>query len=159
MYRRYSENKGNGASLSQMKRNRLKNLLILLLAALLIASLALGIPAIQQRNTVRTVHIQRIQTECDDAVRQTATLSRNAGADSALILARIRSDLYTIRTINNISIQEGMGSLVSEDRILELENTVDRYLTYLTTGMDTGEYQTNLQNALEELQTELNELK
>ena len=35
MYRRYSENKGNGASLSQMKRNRLKDLLILLLAGIL----------------------------------------------------------------------------------------------------------------------------
>ncbi len=48
---------------------------------------------------------------------------------------------------------------MSEDRILTLQNTVDRYLTYLTTGMDTGEYQTTLQTALEELQEELSTLK
>ena len=50
------------------------------------------------------------------------------------------------------------GPLVSEDRILDIQNTVDRYLTYLTTGMDTGEYQTTLQNAMEELQEELSRL-
>ena len=53
----------------------------------------------------------------------------------------------------------GSGILVDDDRIMTLQNTVDRYLTYLTTGMDTGEYQTSLQTALEELQETLNELK
>ena len=35
---------------------------------------------------------------------------------------------------------------------MTIQNLVDRYLTYITTGMDTGEYQTSLQNALAELQ-------
>ena len=42
---------------------------------------------------------------------------------------------------------------------MTLQNTVDRYLEYLTTGMDTGEYQTSLQSALEELQEILSTLK
>ena len=86
-------------------------------------------------------------------------LSRNAGADSASILARIRSNLYAIRTVSDLNTARSGEILVQEDRILTLQNTVDRYLTYLTTGMDTGEYQTNLQIALEDLQAELNALK
>ena len=158
MYRRYSQANGNTASLSQLKRSRLKDLLILVLFGLLVASLVIGIPALQQGNSTRTTYIQKMQTECDEAVRQTSSLSRNAGADSASILARIRSNLYAIRTVSSLNAARSGEILVSEDRILTLQNTVDRYLTYLTTGMDTGEYQTTLQLALEELQTELNAL-
>ena len=159
MYRRYSQANGNGASLSQMKRSRLKDLLILLLTGLLVASLVIGIPALQRGSGIRSLYIQRIQSECDEAIRQTSTLSRNAGADSASILARIRSGLYAIRMINDLSISEGAGVLIPEDRVMTLQNTVDRYLDYLTTGMDTGEYQTTLQTALEELRDELSTLK
>ena len=158
MYRRYSQGSGNNVSLSQMKRSRLKDLLILLLTALLVAALAIGIPALQKQGNTRSIYIQRVQAECDEALRLTTTLSRNAGADSASILAKIRSNLYTIRMVSAMSVAQGDGPLVDDDQILTLQNTVDRYLTYLTTGMDTGEYQTNLQIALEELQTELNEL-
>ena len=159
MYRRYSQANGNGASLSQMKRSRLKDLLILVLVGMVIAALVIGIPALRQNNETRSLYIQKIQAECDEAIRLTATLSRNAGADSASILARIRSSLYAIRMISSLNASKFGGELVSEDRILTLQNTVDRYLTYLTTGMDTGEYQTTLQTAMEELQEELSTLK
>ena len=159
MYRRYSQTNGNAASVSQLKRSRLKDLLILALTGLLIASLVIGIPALQKNDTTRSVYIQRIQAECDEAVRLTSTLSRNAGADSASILARIRSNLYSIRMISSLNIAQGGGELVSEDQVLTLQNTVDRYLNYLTTGMNTGEYQTTLQTGVEELQTEVSTLK
>ena len=152
MYRRYSQTNGTTATLSQMKRSRLQDLLILVLLGLLIAALVVGVQALQKDRNARSVYIRRIQTECDEAVRQVATLSRNAGADSASILSRIRSNLYAIQVISGLQVSQGSGALVSEDRILTLQNTVDRYMTYLTTGMDTGEYQTTLQNALEELQ-------
>ena len=58
MYRRYSQANGNGASLTQMKRSRLKDLLILVLAGLLIASLVIGIPALQRGNATRSIYIQ-----------------------------------------------------------------------------------------------------
>ena len=159
MYRRYSQAGGNGASLSQLKRSRLKDLLILLLVGMLIAALVIGIPALRQNGETRSLYIQRIQAECDEAVRLTSTLSRNAGADSASILARIRSNLYSIRMISSLNIAQGGGDLVSEDQVLTLQNTVDRYLNYLTTGMNTGEYQTTLQTGMEELQAELSTLR
>ena len=159
MYRRYSQANGSSVSLSQMKRSRLKDLVILVLAALLIAGAVFCVPIIQQRDAGRSIYIQRMQSECDEALRQTAALSRNAGADSAAILAKIRSNLYAIRTVNALSIAQRNGVLVDEDRILTLQNTVDQYLSYLTTGMDTGEYQTSLHVALEELQEILSVLK
>ena len=159
MYRRYSQTNGNGASMRQMKRSRLKDLLILLLFALLVASLVIGIPALQQKNAARTNFVQRIQSECDEAVRLTSTLSRNAGADSSSILARVRSNLYAIRTVSSLNALQYGEFLVSEDRIMTLQNMVDQYLTYLTMGMDTGEYQTSLQIALEELQQDLDQLR
>ena len=159
MYRRYSQTNAGVASMSQLKHNRIRDLVILVLAGLLIAALVLGIPALRKQTDAHTLYIQRVQAECDDAIRQTATLSRNAGADSASILAKIRSSLYAIRVISSLNTAEGGGVLVDDDRIMTLQNTVDRYLTYLTTGMDTGEYQTSLQTALEELQETLNELK
>ena len=152
MYRRYSQTNAGGVSMTQMKGNRIRDLLILVLAGLLIAALALGVPAMMKQNDTRTLYIQRMQSECDDAIRLTSTLSRNAGADSASILARIRSNLYAIRMISNLNTAEGGGVLVDDERIMTLTNTVDRYLTYLTTGMDTGEYQTALQVSLSELQ-------
>ena len=159
MYRRYSQTNGNGVSLRQMKRSRLKDLLILLLFGLLAASLVIGIPALQQKNSARANFVQRIQSECDEAVRLTSTLSRNAGADSSSILARVRSNLYAIRTVSSLNALQNGEFLVSEDRIMTLQNMVDQYLTYLTMGMDTGEYQTSLQIALEELQQDLEQLR
>ena len=149
MYRRYSQMNGNAASVSQLKRNRLKDLLILALTGLLIAALVIGVPLLQKNNTTRSVYIQRIQAECDEANRLTSTLSRNAGADSASILARIRSCLYSIRVISGLNMAQGDGELVSEDQVLN----------YLTTGMNTGEYQTTLQTGMEELQAEVSALK
>ena len=159
MYRRYSQMNGNAASVSQLKRSRLKDLLILALTGLLIAALVIGVPLLQKNNTTRSVYIQRIQTECDEANRLTSTLSRNAGADSASILARIRSCLYSIRVISGLNMAQGDGELVSEDQVLTLQNMVDRYLNYLTTGMNTGEYQTTLQTGMEELQAEVSALR
>ena len=103
--------------------------------------------------------MQRIQSECSEAIRQTSTLSRNAGADSAAILAKIRSNVYAIRVINALGNSSGFGFLVSEESVMTIQNLVDRYLSYITTGMDTGEYQTSLQNALSELQGTLNQIQ
>ena len=94
-------------------------------------------------------------------MRLTTSLSRNAGANSAAILAQIRSNIYTIGVINDISIgQEGAnGRLIQEEQITTLQSAIDNYLAFLTTGMDTGEYQTNLQNSLNELQVIISALE
>ncbi len=153
MYRRYSHVGEGAMPVTTMKRNRIKNAVLLLLVIALVALLIISIPALRNREETRSLYVRRIQSEIEDAVRQTSTLSRNAGADSAAILARVRSSLYAVRVLNNMNTAEGNALLIEEERLITLQNTVDRYLSFLTTGMDTGEYQTGLQNALAELQT------
>ena len=152
MYRRYSQTGEGNINLSQAKRNRIRNVIVILLVAALAATLIITLPVMQNQNETRSLFIQKIQAEVDEALRQTATLSRNAGADRAAILSKIRSNLYAVRMLNTVNSASGGRMLLEEDRLTSLQNMVDRYLTYLTTGMDTGEYQTALQVALTELQ-------
>ena len=157
MYRRYSQTGNGSMPLSQVNRNRIKNILIFLLAAALVAMLVISLPLLRNRENNRANYIQQIQKECRDASGDASTLSRTAGADSPAILSRIRSNIHTIRAISNLSGAEG-SRLLEDERLLTLQNMVDKYLQYLTTGMDTGEYTTTLQNALIELQDIVNNL-
>ncbi|MBP5728250.1 MAG: hypothetical protein J6Y48_14360, partial [Clostridia bacterium] len=102
MYRRYSQTGDGSMPLSQVNRNRIKNIIILLLLAALAALLVISLPLIRGREGSRAIFIQQIQKECDDANKDTSTLSRTAGADSAAILSRVRSNVHAIRTLNAV---------------------------------------------------------
>jgi len=152
VYRRYSQTGEGNMNLSQANRNRIRNVIVILLVIALAVTLIITLPVMQNQSETRSLYIQKIQSEVDEALRQTTTLSRNAGADSAAILSRIRSNIYAIRMLNTVNSASGGRLLLEEERLTTLQNMVDRYLTYLTTGMDTGEYQTALQVALTEMQ-------
>ena len=160
MYRRYTQVNETSMPVSQVRRNRIKNIVILVLLAGIITVTVIALPAIQSRSGARGLYIQRMQNEIATAVRLTTSLSRNAGASSAAILAQIRSNVYAISTVNQMSIaSEGAsGRLIPEEELTSLQSSIDNYLQFLTTGMDTGEYQTNLQNSLNTLQVQINAL-
>ena len=161
MYQRYSHVSEPSMPVSQARRNRIKNILILLLIAAVIVLAVIAVPAVQSRSAARGLIISRMQNEIAVAVRLTTSLSRNAGASSAAILAQIRSNVYAIGTLNELSIgMEGVsGRLLSEEELSALQSSIDNYLAFLTTGMDTGEYQTNLQNTLDSLQMRISALE
>lgn len=159
MYRRYSQVGDGSMPLSQINRNRIRNILIFLLLAALIALLIISLPLIRNRENTRALYIQQIQKESQDAYNDTSTLSRTAGADSAAILSRVRSNIHSIRVVNNLSGTDGNRQLLEDNQLMTIQNMVDRYLVYLTTGMDTGEYTTSLQTALSELQAIVSELR
>lgn len=161
MYRRYSQVNEATVPVSQTRRNRVKNITILVLLAAVITMTAVALPAVQSRSSARGLIIQRMQNEIGTAVRLTTSLSRNAGASSASILAQIRSNIYAISVANELSIgMEGAkGRLLPEEDLTSLQSAIDNYLAFLTTGMDTGEYQTNLQNTLDALQIWINNLE
>ena len=158
MYRRYSQVNETGMPVSQMRRNRIKNIVILILLAAVVTMTVIALPALQSRQSARGLIIQRMQNEIATAVRLTTSLSRNAGASSAAPLAQIRSNIYAIITANDLSVgMEGAtGRLIPEEDLSTMQASIDNYLQFLTTGMDTGEYQTNLQNSLAALQVQIN---
>ena len=157
MYRHYSQAGNGNMSLSQVNRNRIKNTVIAVLLIAVAGLLVISLPLIRGRESSRAIFIQQIQKECDDANKDTSTLSRTAGADSAATLSRVRSNIHTIRIVNNLSSAEG-NRLLEDERLLTMQNMVDKYLQYLTTGMDTGEYVTSLQTSFAELQEILGNL-
>ena len=161
MYRRYTQVNETVMPVSQLRRNRIKNIIILVLLAATVTMTAVALPAVQSRTGARGLFIQRMQNEISTAVRLTTSLSRNAGASSASILAQVRSNVYGILAANEMSIgMEGAsGRLIPEEQLTTMLSSIDNYLAFLTTGMDTGEYQTNLQNSLEALQLQINALE
>ena len=89
MYRRYSQVGDGNMPLSQVNRNRVKNIIILLLLAALAAMLVISIPLMQNRDSSHSMHVQMIQRECKSAYDDAKVLSRNAGADSAPYAAHV----------------------------------------------------------------------
>ena len=64
-----------------------------------------------------------------------------------------------MRVINALGNSSGFGFLIPEENVMTIQNLVDRYLSYIPAGMDRGEYQTSLQNALMELQGILDQIQ
>ena len=151
MYRHYSQRNGDGLSLTQMKRNRIKDIVILLLIAAVIAMAVFLIPLLHQKNEERETYIHRFQVEAEEASRLTTSLSRTAGADSAAILAKIRSNVYAIRKLNEHYRSQQGNPLLSDTDLQEIINMIDRYIASLTTGINTGTYQTDLQLTIDQI--------
>ncbi len=151
MYRRYSQRNGDGLSLTQMKRNRIKDIVILLLTAAVIAMAVFLVPTLRGQNEEREIYIHRFQMEAEEASRQTTSLSRTAGADSASILAKIRSNIYAIKKLNEHYASHHGVPLLAEADLQEVVNMVDRYMAALTTGTVTGPYQTDLQATVDQM--------
>ena len=159
MYRRYSQVGDGAMPLSQVNRNRIKNIIILLLIVALTVLLIISLPLIRNKGNVRTQYIQQLRRECQEAYNNTQTLSRTAGADSAEILASVRSNIHAMRVVNNLSANSGNGFLVDDSRLASLLSTVEEYMGILTTGMETGQYVTSLSTSLADLQAAISNLE
>ena len=159
MYRRYSQVGDGSMPLSQVNRNRIKNIIIFLLLIALGAMLVFSLPKIKNQDEARSLYILQMKRECKDALDQTTTLSRTGGASSALDLGRIRCNIYAIRIINSLSSSAGQRLLDDENALVTLLNLVDRYQQgLLEGGTNTGEMTTSLQTARTQLQETLNNL-
>ena len=159
MYRRYTQIQGENVSISQMKRNRIKNIVILVLVAALVAAAVIAVPMMQRRGEERPLYIERMQAECGETVQYVTSLSRYAGADSAQILAQIRSHLFSIRTLNNMYMLQNKESLIPMEQIDALLKMVDDYLYDLSKGgQNTAVQQTELNGAVEQLKNDLDAL-
>lgn len=160
MYDRYSQALRSKISVGERNRGRVKNIVILLLVAVVAGLCVYSFPRISSGNELRTLYIQKMQSECDEAIRQTNVLSRNAGADTAANLARIRSNVYSIEQINTLSasLPGETKTLIDGSVLVSLRSDIDTFLSVLATGMDTGEYVTNLQTTLDTVRTLLSEL-
>ena len=161
MYHRYTS-RGNGpmnANGNRLKdRIRMAVTLVLLLAVILLS--IFGGQAMAFKADTHTTFVRRMQTECNQALSLTASLSRTAGANTAATLGRIRSCIYAMDTLNQIHVglDSAEGYIVSNDVFTNLYAVMDDYSDKIITGMVTGDQQTALTSILTNLQQQVNGL-
>ena len=154
LYGSYTDKSGEvmqtGAGLMR-ERVRIGAIIVLALA---VAALAvLGGQAMAYRAEARSLFIATMQTECIEALNQSSSLSRTAGANSSATLGRIRASVRTMENVNRLQGSlDGGRAFVPEETFSELYTILDSYSSRLLTGMNTGDMQGELQSALEALQ-------
>lgn len=154
MYHRYTSRGSGGmpANGNRMKdRIRTAVMLVLLLAVIVLG--IFGGRAMSFKADTHVTFVRRMQTECNDALSLTSSLSRTAGANSAATLGRIRSHVYAMDTINqlNVGLDSASGYLVNNDVFTNLYALLDDYSDKIITGMVTGDQQTALTTTLTNL--------
>lgn len=133
-------------------------LAVLLVAVVLLA--AFGVPAIMYRTRSEETFVNRMVTECGDALALANSLSRSGGAESSAILGRIRSDIHAIDAVNEMrNTLTGGGYYVPPHVFTNLYGIIDSYSNNLKLGNVTMQNLTELVTALEALQLTLAELK
>lgn len=154
MYHRYtSRSEGRQSTASPRLQERIRNILLILLTVACILLAIFGGRAMSFQADASATFVRRIQTECNDALSLTGSLSRTAGANSAATLGRIRSHVYAMDTINqlNVGLQGAGGYLIDNAVFTQLYSLLDDYSDKLITGMQTGDLQTELTTSLTEL--------
>ena len=136
-----------------LMRDRLRIGAIIVLVVAVAVLAVLGGQAMAYRAEARSLFAATMQTECIEALNQSSSLSRTAGANSSATLGRIRANVRAMENVNRLqgSLDNGR-SFVPEETFSDLYALLDTYSSRLLTGMNTGDLQGQLQTALEALQ-------
>ncbi len=152
--RRYGHGmSGRDAAAEHARFDRVKNLAIILLAALLVGTAIVCAQTLKFRDDCGETFIARMKTECSSAVSTANNLSRSGGSDSAAMLARIRANVRTMEVVNEMQRTLTGSPYVEADVFGQLYSLVDSYYDRLKTSTSTISEQTNLVNSLTDLQT------
>lgn len=138
-----------------LMRERVRMVLIILLAAAVIVLGVLGGRAMYYRSEARSLFVATMQTESGEALSLANSLSRTAGANSSATLGRIRSSVRAMETVNRLKGNLDGQPFLPEEIFSELYTILENYSSRLQTGMNTGDLQGELQAALETLQTKI----
>ena len=157
MYRNSAYSRMKSPALTPRWFTRFKNFLLLILLIGVIVLAIFGGRGMAFRSEAKTLFISKIQLECGNALNLTNGLSRTAGATSSQTLGRIRSHVYAMETINDLSVglEGASGYLIQDDWFTTLYAVLDEYSNKLITGMTTGDQQTTLLGALQTLYDQL----
>ena len=157
---RYANGRSGGArSVEHSRMERIRSMLLILMAVALVGMVIVGSQAIAFKNQAGDTLIARMRTECNDAVNQVNTLSRYGGSDSAVLVGKIRANVHAMDVCNSLYTNYYGTPLVAQTSFTKLYNTIDSYMGKLKNGTTTMEEQTNLQLELTDLQTMLQNMK
>ncbi len=103
--------------------------------------------------------VNRMLTECNDALGQANSLSRSGGSDSSATLGRIRSSIRAAEVLNEVHNTIAGGYFIAPQTFTNLYAIIDSYTNNLKLGNVTMQDLTNLVSGLENLRTMLLELR
>lgn len=157
---RYTHSRSGAArAVEHTRAERVKNIVIILLAVALLGVGIAGGQAIASRSDAQKLMIARALTECSSAVNQVNTLSRSGGSDTAGALGKIRANVNAVDVLSGIS-QSLYGRAFAPQTVFnELYTIIDSYSGKLKNGAATIEELTNLSDRLITLQTMLKDLQ
>lgn len=135
--------------------DRIRNVLVIVLILGIVAMAVYAGRAVSYQSDARELFVKAMQTEMTEALSLSSSLSRTAGANSNTTLGRIRACVHAMDTINEIhgNLEGGGRYYVPVETFSSLSTILDNYSSRLLTGLNTGDMQGELQDALEQLQT------
>lgn len=164
MMERWENRYANGRSgaargVEHSRADRVRTILIILLAVALLGVGIAGGRAMAFRDQADKSIIARMVSECGEAVSQINTLSRYGGSDSAALIGKIRANVHAVDAYNSLHTSLYGSQLVPQNVFAGIYTNIDSYMGKLKNGTATIEEQTNLANGLTALQTLLQGLQ
>jgi len=151
--------KGNVRAVEHSRADRVKMIIIILLAVALLGVGIAGGQAIAFRSEAKDLMRIRALTECGSAVNQVNTLSRSGGSDTAGALGKIRANVNAIDVLSNLCQTLYGRPLVPQSVFTELYGIIDSYSAKLKNGTATIDELTRLGDGLTNLQQLLQKAK
>lgn len=151
--------KGNVRAVEHSRGDRVKIIIIILLAVALLGVGISGGQAIAFRSEAEELLTARALTECGAAVNQVNSLSRSGGSDTAGTLGKIRANINAVEVLSGIRQTLYGRDLAPQSSFTELYTIIDSYSAKLKNGTSTIEELTNLGDALTRLQTMLQDAR
>ncbi len=152
---RYTHARSRGARAAEHSRlDRVKSILIILMAVALLGVGIAGVQAIRFRGEAADRMIARAVTECGEAVSQVASLSsRTGGSETPSELSRIRGNVNAVNALNSTYRALYGRELVPQSAIDGLNTVIDNYFIKLKNGSSPTEEIANLADGLAALQS------
>ena len=126
---RYAHSRGGAVrGVEHSRFDRVRSVLLILMAVALIGVGIAGGQAIAFRSKAGETLISRMMTECNEAVSLVNTLSRYGGSDSAVLIGKIRANVHAADMCNALHSSYYGGALVSQATFTRLYSTIDSYI-------------------------------
>ncbi len=151
--------KGNIRAAEHSRADRIKTIMIILMAVALLGVGIAGGQAIAFRGEAKELMVTRALTECSNAVNQANTLSRSGGSDTAGALGKIRANVKAVEVLNGIHQSLYGSAFVPQSNFTDIYSIIDSYSGKLKNGTATIEELTLLGDALGNLHAMLEAVK
>lgn len=151
--------KGNVRAVEHSRGDRVRIIIIILLAVALLGVGIAGGQAIAFRSDAKDLMVGRALTECGDAVNQVNTLSRSGGSDTAGALGKIRANVKAVDVLSGICQTLYGHPLADRSIFTDIYAIIDSYSAKLKNGTATIDELTRLGDSLLMLQKQVQEAR